>query len=166
MSGGRYGDAHSALTDAKINPEGAPGAAPLILAHSPAFILAHGDPSPPCRFCAAFAPLLRNRWEPSVTIEAPQLQFISKRLKRKSPHFSGLSLGGRSRNRTSDTRIFNPLLYQLSYSAVCRDDSRKRRARNICATPRSASGQRGAVGDSPGASVSDPGLSRHRAQIP
>ena len=26
--------------------------------------------------------------------------------------------GGRSRNRTNDTRIFNPLLYQLSYPAV------------------------------------------------
>jgi hypothetical protein len=25
--------------------------------------------------------------------------------------------GGSSRNRTSDTRIFNPLLYQLSYRA-------------------------------------------------
>ena len=26
--------------------------------------------------------------------------------------------GGRTRNRTRDTRIFNPLLYQLSYSAM------------------------------------------------
>ncbi len=25
--------------------------------------------------------------------------------------------GGRGRNRTNDTRIFNPLLYQLSYPA-------------------------------------------------
>ena len=26
--------------------------------------------------------------------------------------------GGRGRNRTNDTRIFNPLLYQLSYPAA------------------------------------------------
>jgi hypothetical protein len=26
-------------------------------------------------------------------------------------------LGGQGRNRTTDTRIFNPLLYQLSYLA-------------------------------------------------
>jgi hypothetical protein len=31
----------------------------------------------------------------------------------------GLSiLGGLGRNRTTDTRIFNPLLYQLSYQAL------------------------------------------------
>jgi hypothetical protein len=29
--------------------------------------------------------------------------------------------GGLGRNRTTDTRIFNPLLYQLSYQAVERD---------------------------------------------
>ncbi len=27
-------------------------------------------------------------------------------------------VGGQGRNRTTDTRIFNPLLYQLSYLAV------------------------------------------------
>ena len=27
-------------------------------------------------------------------------------------------LGGLGRNRTTDTRIFNPLLYQLSYQAI------------------------------------------------
>jgi hypothetical protein len=27
--------------------------------------------------------------------------------------------GGQGRNRTTDTRIFNPLLYQLSYLADC-----------------------------------------------
>ena len=27
-------------------------------------------------------------------------------------------IGGLGRNRTTDTRIFNPLLYQLSYQAV------------------------------------------------
>ena len=29
-----------------------------------------------------------------------------------------LGFGGLGRNRTTDTRIFNPLLYQLSYQAV------------------------------------------------
>ena len=29
-----------------------------------------------------------------------------------------LNAGGLGRNRTTDTRIFNPLLYQLSYQAV------------------------------------------------
>jgi hypothetical protein len=31
-----------------------------------------------------------------------------------------LRSGGLGRNRTTDTRIFNPLLYQLSYRAVSR----------------------------------------------
>ena len=30
------------------------------------------------------------------------------------------SLCAQSRNRTSDTRIFSPLLYQLSYLGICR----------------------------------------------
>ena len=29
-----------------------------------------------------------------------------------------LEFGGLGRNRTTDTRIFNPLLYQLSYRAL------------------------------------------------
>jgi hypothetical protein len=29
-----------------------------------------------------------------------------------------ISVGGRGRNRTADTGIFNPLLYQLSYPAM------------------------------------------------
>jgi hypothetical protein len=33
---------------------------------------------------------------------------------------AGLEDGGLGRNRTTDTRIFNPLLYQLSYRAVSR----------------------------------------------
>jgi hypothetical protein len=31
--------------------------------------------------------------------------------------FLELLIGGLGRNRTTDTRIFNPLLYQLSYQA-------------------------------------------------
>jgi hypothetical protein len=39
--------------------------------------------------------------------------------KRKRPTEKGWALngGGLGRNRTIDTRIFNPLLYQLSYRA-------------------------------------------------
>ena len=32
-----------------------------------------------------------------------------------------LNLGARRRNRTTDTGIFNPLLYQLSYPGMLRD---------------------------------------------
>jgi hypothetical protein len=35
-------------------------------------------------------------------------------MKTKDSDFKDL-IGAQSRNRTSDTRIFNPLLYQLSY---------------------------------------------------
>ncbi len=31
-------------------------------------------------------------------------------------------VGGLGRNRTADTRIFNPLLYRLSYQAIKRQD--------------------------------------------
>ncbi len=31
---------------------------------------------------------------------------------------AGSVFGGLGRNRTTDTRIFNPLLYQLSYQAM------------------------------------------------
>jgi hypothetical protein len=36
-------------------------------------------------------------------------------------------LGGPGRNRTTDTRIFNPLLYRLSYQAKGRNYSRRSR---------------------------------------
>ena len=32
--------------------------------------------------------------------------------------FTGIVLGGTTRNRTGDTRIFSPLLYQLSYGTL------------------------------------------------
>ena len=41
--------------------------------------------------------------------------------KTKKPRFYGLPLGfigGQGRDRTGDTRIFSPLLYQLSYLAT------------------------------------------------
>ena len=39
--------------------------------------------------------------------------------KKNRKHFRayGFNFGGLGRNRTIDTRIFNPLLYQLSYRA-------------------------------------------------
>ena len=36
----------------------------------------------------------------------------------KSLSYKDFEFGGLGRNRTTDTRIFNPLLYQLSYRAV------------------------------------------------
>jgi hypothetical protein len=45
---------------------------------------------------------------------------------KKTPRISrflGLhTAGGLGRNRTTDTRIFNPLLYQLSYRATKKED--------------------------------------------
>ena len=43
------------------------------------------------------------------------------RTKQENPYLLGLSLeigGGQGRDRTGDTRIFSPLLYQLSYLAT------------------------------------------------
>jgi hypothetical protein len=41
-----------------------------------------------------------------------------RRTKKPQPFLEGaFKLGGLGRNRTIDTRIFNPLLYQLSYRA-------------------------------------------------
>jgi hypothetical protein len=38
-------------------------------------------------------------------------------MKMATPRGSHLNTGGQGQNRTADTRIFNPLLYQLSYLA-------------------------------------------------
>ena len=38
-------------------------------------------------------------------------------LQHRLAHERGLSASGQGRNRTADTRIFSPLLYQLSYLA-------------------------------------------------
>ncbi len=41
-------------------------------------------------------------------------------MKKKKSEFSPISMefGGQERDRTADTRIFSPLLYQLSYLAA------------------------------------------------
>ena|GEM_PF-5631475 len=55
--------------------------------------------------CEPAAETQRNEYPPET--EKPQ----------ESCDFLGLNPGGLGRNRTTDTRIFNPLLYQLSYRA-------------------------------------------------
>ena len=51
------------------------------------------------------------------------LNILSKKpknsYKRKESHFcNSLFISGATRNRTGDTRIFSPLLYQLSYGTI------------------------------------------------
>ena len=41
-----------------------------------------------------------------------------KSLKLKKPSKEGFLSGARGRDRTADTRIFSPLLYQLSYPSI------------------------------------------------
>jgi phosphoglycerate dehydrogenase-like enzyme len=50
------------------------------------------------------------------------------------------SNGGLGRNRTADTRIFSPLLYQLSYQAVTRRDRRLNHAAAMWSNARNLSG--------------------------
>ena len=61
--------------------------------------------------------LLKGKWWHKGGIE-PQTQGFWLRLKQS---FEGN--GGQGRNRTTDTRIFSPLLYQLSYLAEAGDYS-------------------------------------------
>ena len=46
-----------------------------------------------------------------------KLFFENKKANRMGWLFCKVNLGGLGRNRTADTRIFNPLLYRLSYRA-------------------------------------------------
>ena len=51
---------------------------------------------------------------------APGMRRTSRRLCEVAPcRLKGGCLGGQGRNRTTDTRIFSPLLYRLSYLAMC-----------------------------------------------
>lgn len=43
---------------------------------------------------------------------------MPKAAKTKNPDIVDTGAGGDGRNRTADTRIFSPLLYQLSYITV------------------------------------------------
>ena len=42
-------------------------------------------------------------------------------------------IGGQRRNRTVDTRIFNPLLYQLSYLAISQPVARRKEGAHLSA---------------------------------
>jgi hypothetical protein len=57
----------------------------------------------------------------SVVVSGYQTKRRARPNKVKSPRFreesKACDVGGLGRNRTTDTRIFNPLLYQLSYQA-------------------------------------------------
>ena len=56
-------------------------------------------------------------------IQLPKLALYQAELRpvvtRRKNEISGHKNGGSGRDRTADTRIFNPLLYQLSYRATC-----------------------------------------------
>jgi hypothetical protein len=58
-------------------------------------------------------------WQPSVGDTQIQLRCFD-RLRRRTYLFGIDTIlnGGQGRNRTTDTRIFSPLLYQLSYLAA------------------------------------------------
>ena len=51
-------------------------------------------------------------------MRALRIQAARPGITTKGTIFSAGKDGGRGRNRTNDTRIFNPLLYQLSYPAT------------------------------------------------
>ena len=59
---------------------------------------------------------VRTEWE--------QIGLRNKNAKQSSLAHYGNVLGGPGRNRTTDTRIFNPLLYRLSYQAKGREYSK------------------------------------------
>ena len=48
----------------------------------------------------------------------PCYRYATAESKKESITFVILSLRGATRNRTGDTRIFSPLLYQLSYGTL------------------------------------------------
>ena len=60
------------------------------------------------------------------------------------PHY-GVKHGGRGRNRTADTGIFNPLLYQLSYPAGNWMSTNNRVCHMRCVEPRIRPNMRGFV---------------------
>ncbi len=62
------------------------------------------------------------RWPPTEQVQLRGLQAMTNLAIVETPQKPNRSLGrmntgGLGRNRTTDTRIFNPLLYRLSYRA-------------------------------------------------
>ena len=75
-------------------------------------------------------------------IRRPPQPYLFRLLSKKKPQVSlGFLLGGHGRNRTSDTWIFNPPLYQLSYAAPSRHRAAKA-ARSLDASAVNASSQK------------------------
>ena len=60
-----------------------------------------------------------NTWLPAEVTVSPRTTERNKSLiSRYFVDVGGRVNGGQGRNRTNDTRIFSPLLYQLSYLAI------------------------------------------------
>ena len=58
----------------------------------------------------------RNGWH-TQNGQEPRVAGGFRKRKRPTENSWALCIGGLGRNRTADTRIFNPLLYRLSYRA-------------------------------------------------
>ena len=65
---------------------------------------------------AVHAARARNGWHTQNGTEA-RVVCGTRKGKRPTENGWALNSGGLGRNRTADTRIFNPLLYRLSYRA-------------------------------------------------
>ena len=55
---------------------------------------------------------------PDYGVEPTPRQLAPHKQKRPTENGQAKMFGGLGRNRTTDTRIFNPLLYRLSYQAT------------------------------------------------
>ena len=64
--------------------------------------------------CSSTSGFVAGNWSKGVMFEA--LESRAKNVHRRRKCWKGN--GGQGRNRTNDTRIFSPLLYQLSYLAT------------------------------------------------
>ena len=69
----------------------------------------------------------RRCWLAAISPKSPQVVCVEDASKdrinrvsekQKNPAIAGVFSGGQGRDRTGDTRIFSPLLYQLSYLAT------------------------------------------------
>src|SRR2546429_1788529 len=60
----------------------------------------------------------RESSESTISLWTETISNISANQRTRLSPFYYMNYGGQGRNRTSDTRIFSPLLYQLSYLAV------------------------------------------------
>lgn len=66
-----------------------------------------------------FDPSLTHPWHTQNGRE-PRVSCGKQKWKRPTENSWALNFGGQGRNRTVDTRIFSPLLYQLSYLAMAK----------------------------------------------